>query len=44
MTESLLAIYDIIKITMNVGEDWAVAHAKRLLELVQPICGDPPYD
>jgi len=44
MTESFLAIDDIIKLTMDVGEDWAVAHAKRLLELVKHICGDLPYD
>ena len=44
MTESLLAIDDIIKMTMDVGEDWAVAHAKRLLVLVKQICRDLPYD
>jgi HD superfamily phosphodiesterase len=26
------------------GEDWAVAHAKRLIELVKQISGDLPYD
>jgi uncharacterized protein len=35
---------DIIQMTMQVGEDWAVAHAKRLIELVKQISGDLPYD
>jgi HD superfamily phosphodiesterase len=30
--------------TMQVGEDWAVAHAKRLIELVKQISVDIPYD
>ena len=30
--------------TLEVGEDWAVAHAKRLLVLVKQICRDLPYD
>jgi len=30
--------------TLEVGEDWAVAHAERLLELVEQIGADIPYD
>ena len=30
--------------TMQAGEDWAVAHAKRLIELVKLISADIPYD
>jgi uncharacterized protein len=39
-----LSLDDIIQMTMQVGEDWAVAHAKRLLELVKQICEGLPYD
>jgi HD superfamily phosphodiesterase len=42
--ENQLALDDIIQLTLDVGEDWAVAHAKRLLELVKQISGDLPYD
>jgi HD superfamily phosphodiesterase len=35
---------DIIQMTMRVGEDWAVAHAKRLIELIKQIGTDLPYD
>src|SRR5690606_36639798 len=35
---------DIIQMTMEVGEDWAVAHAKRLLELIKQISDDLSYD
>ena len=41
---SQLTLDDIIQMTMQVGEDWAVAHAKRLLELVKQISGELPYD
>jgi len=30
--------------TLEVGEDWAIAHAKRLLVLVKQISSDLPYD
>ncbi len=30
--------------TVQVGEEWAVAHAKRLIQLVEQISGDQPYD
>ena len=44
MIETQLTLDDIIQMTMQVGEDWAVAHAKRLLELVKQIGVDIPYD
>jgi uncharacterized protein len=39
-----LTLNDIIQMTLDVGEDWAVAHAKRLIELVRQISGDLSYD
>lgn len=44
MLTTQLAIDDIIRMTTEVGEDWAVAHAKRLIELVNQISADVPYD
>ncbi len=44
MIETQLTFDDIIQMTMQVGEDWAVAHAKRLIELVKQISADIPYD
>jgi HD superfamily phosphodiesterase len=44
MTETQLTLDDIIQMTMQAGEDWAVAHAKRLIELVKQISVDIPYD
>lgn len=44
MIETQLTLDDIIQMTMQVGEDWAVAHAKRLIELVKQISDDLPYD
>lgn len=44
MIETQLTFDDIIQMTMQVGEDWAVAHAKRLIELVKQISADTPYD
>ena len=38
------ALDDIIQMTLQVGEDWAIAHAKRLIELVKQIGADIPYD
>lgn len=35
---------DIIEMTREVGEDWAVAHARRLLELIKQIGAEIPYD
>jgi uncharacterized protein len=39
-----LTIHDIIQMTFDVGEDWAVAHAKRLIELGREISTGLPYD
>jgi HD superfamily phosphodiesterase len=44
MIETQLTLDDIIQMTMQVGESWAVAHAKRLIELVKQISVDIPYD
>lgn len=44
MPESQLTLEDIIQMTLQAGENWAVAHAKRLLELIQQIGVDLPYD
>lgn len=44
MIETQLTLDDIIQMTIGVGEDWAVAHAKRLLELVKQISDDLSYD
>jgi len=39
-----LSLEDIVQMTLEVGEDWAVAHAKRLIELVKQISDGLPYD
>jgi HD superfamily phosphodiesterase len=39
-----LTLDDIIQMTVDVGEDWAVAHAERLLRLIEQIGSDLPYD
>lgn len=44
MDTTKLTLTDIIKMTLEVGEDWAIAHAKRLIELVKQISVDVPYD
>ena len=44
MINTQLTLDDIIRITHEVGEDWAVAHAKRLLELIKKIGADIPYE
>jgi uncharacterized protein len=44
METVLLTVNDIIHKTMEVGEDWAVTHARRLLELIRQIGADNPYD
>ena len=44
MINTQFTLDDIIRMTHEVGEDWAVAHAKRLLELVKHIGIDIPYD
>ena len=44
MDTSQLTLTGIIQMTLEVGEDWAVAHAKRLIELVKRIGTDVPHD
>jgi HD superfamily phosphodiesterase len=39
-----LTLDDIIQMTQQVGEEWAVAHAKRLLALIEQIDAHIPYD
>ncbi len=42
MITTQLTLDNIIQMTVQVGEDWAVAHAKRLIELVKQIGVDVP--
>ena len=44
MITTQLTLDNIIQMTVQVGEDWAVAHAKRLIELVKQIGVDVPHD
>lgn len=44
MTENQLTLADIIQMTLQAGENWAVAHAQRLLELIKQIGVDLPHD
>jgi uncharacterized protein len=44
MIKHQLVLNDIIQMTMEAGEEWAVAHAKRLLKLVGQIGADIQYD
>ena len=44
MIENQLALDDVIQVTLQAGENWAVSHAKRLLELIKQIGADLPYD
>ena len=39
-----LTLNDINQMTLAVGEDWAIAHAKRLIELGREIGADLPFD
>lgn len=39
-----LTLDDIKQMTRQAGEEWAVAHARRLMELVKRIGADIPYD
>ena len=39
-----LTLDDIIQMTFDVGEDWAVAHAKRLIKLGKELGADISYD
>jgi uncharacterized protein len=44
MIDTKLTLNDLIQMTLQTGENWAVAHAKRLLELIKQIGVDVPYD
>jgi uncharacterized protein len=44
MTENILTLDNVIQMTLTDGEGWAVAHARRLLELIRQIGADLPYD
>lgn len=44
MIDTKLTLNDIIQMTLQTGENWAVAHAQRLLELIKQIGVDLPYD
>jgi HD superfamily phosphodiesterase len=44
MPTNQFSLDDIIQFTVEIGEDWAVAHAERLLRLVEQIASDLPYD
>src|SRR5215208_3688419 len=44
MKAAQLTPEDIIQMTQQVGEKWAVAHAKRLLALIEKIGAHIPYD
>lgn len=39
-----LTLDNIIQMTLETGENWAVVHAKRLLELIKQISMDVPHD
>ncbi len=44
MENSKLTLDDIIQLTHQKGEGWAIAHARRLLELIREIGAEIPYD
>ena len=44
MIQAHFTLDDIIHMTREVGEDWAVAHARRLLELIKMIGAEIPHD
>jgi uncharacterized protein len=44
MDPIVLTLDDVIQLTLDVGEDWAVTHAERLIRLVEQIGADRPYD
>jgi len=44
MIGNQLTLDDIIQMTLHAGEGWAVAHAKRLIELIKQIGVDIPHD
>jgi uncharacterized protein len=44
MSKMQLTFDDIVELTLRDGENWAVRHAKRLIELIKLISTDIPYD
>jgi len=44
METTCLTLDDIIQMTLDVGENWAVAHANRLIELIKQIGSGLSYD
>lgn len=44
MDSVTLTLDDIIQMTLEIGEDWAVAHAERLLQLIEQIGAGMPYN
>lgn len=44
MDEMLLTLDNIVQMTLDAGEDWAVSHARRLLILIRQIGRDLSYD
>lgn len=44
MIDTRLTRNDIMQMTLQTGENWAVAHARRLLELIKQIGVNLPYD
>jgi len=44
MIETQLTLDDIIQMTLRDGENWALAHARRLLKLIKQIGADIPCD
>jgi HD superfamily phosphodiesterase len=44
MIQAYFTLEDIIDMTREAGEEWAVAHAKRLLALIKQIGAEIPYD
>ena len=44
MSDKLFTLEDIIEMTLRDGESWAVAHARRLIQLINEIGQDMSYD
>ncbi len=44
MENNNLTLEDIIQLSLQKGEGWAIAHARRLLELIREIGAELPYD
>ncbi|MCL4529736.1 MAG: HD domain-containing protein [Chloroflexi bacterium] len=44
MIERLLTTDDITQMTARIGEEWAIAHAERLIHLIEEIGLNIPYD